>query len=131
MTKSETGSVITRNRFSISQSTHDFAILKAIKEFFNAGYLSPKEELVNSLEKALLCKDNSFYYNSTPETILPFFGRYNLLTRKYLDFIAFNEFYLLKKNKVHLTQSGLEQMKDLAATMNSGRDEKNKSRRNN
>ena len=87
ITKSEEGVIVTRNRLSVSQSTHDYAILKAIKEFFNAGYLSPKEELVNTLDKALLCKDNSFYYNSSPETIIPFFDKYNLLTRKYLDYL--------------------------------------------
>jgi len=97
ITKSNDGKIVTRNRLSVSQSTHDFAILKSIKEFFNAGYLSPKEELVNSLDKALLCKDNSFYYNSSPDTLIPFFDKYDLLTRKFLDYQDFKKFYYLKK----------------------------------
>lgn len=71
------GKIVTRNRLSVSQSTHDFGILKAIKNFFNAGYLSPREELVSSLDKALLCKDSSFYYNSSPDTFIPFFENYH------------------------------------------------------
>ena len=130
ITKSINGKIVTRNRLSVSQSTHDFGILKAIKEFFNAGYLSPREELVNSLDKALLCKDSSFYYNSTPDTIIPFFDEYQLLTRKYLDFQDFKLFYSLKKNKTHLTESGFEQMKTLAMKMNSGRDDISNSKRN-
>ena len=65
ITKSTLGKIVTRSRLSVSQSTHDYAILKALKEFFNAGNTSPKETSVNTLEKALLCKDSSFYYNSS------------------------------------------------------------------
>lgn len=129
ITKSDTGKIVTRNRLSISQSTHDYSVLKAIYKFFNAGYLDPKEESIDSLEKAKLCKDNSFYYNSTPETFIPFFDRYPMLTRKYLDFLDFNKFYLLKKDKAYLTDKGFEEMQNIALNMNSGRDDITKTRR--
>lgn len=122
ITKSKTGQIVTRNRISISQSTHDYAVLNGIKEFFNAGYLNPKKDNIDNLEKAKLCQDNSFYYNSTPETFFPFFENYSLFTRKYLDYIDFKKFYFLKKNKVHLTEQGYNEMKSLADKMNSGRD---------
>jgi len=130
LTKSDkTGKISIRNRLSISQSTHDFAVLKAIKDFFNAGYLSPKAEDINSLDLAKLSQDNSFYYNSTPSTFIPFFDKYPLYTRKQLDYQDFIKFYQLKKNKVHLTDTGFEIMDNLCRNMNSGRDNTEKSRR--
>lgn len=129
ITKSVIGKIVTRNRLSVSQSTHDYAVLKAIKDFFNAGNLNPKEESIDSLDKAKLCQDNSFYYNSIPETFLPFFDKYPLLTRKHLDYLDFKTFCFLKKDKYHLTEKGFDIMSDLALNMNSGRDGVNKSRR--
>lgn len=123
ITKSElTNKIVTRNRLSVSQSSHDYSILKAIKDFFNAGYLDPREENINSLEKAKLCKDSSFYYNSSPESFIPFFDQYPMYTRKYLDYQDFKRFYLLKKDKQHLTEKGFEEMSFIAVNMNSGRD---------
>ncbi|KAG0122974.1 intronic ORF at intron 2 of large subunit ribosomal RNA protein, partial [Tuber indicum] len=130
LTKSDkTNKISIRNRLSISQSTHDFAVLKAIKEFFNAGYLNPKAEDINSLDLAKLSQDNSFYYNSMPETFIPFFDKYPLYSRKQLDYQDFLKFYQLKKNKAHLTDTGFKIMDNLCRNMNSGRDNIEKSRR--
>lgn len=120
--KNETGKVITRNRLSISQSSHDFAVLKALKIFFNAGYLNPKIENIDTLEKAKICKDSSFYYNSTPETFIDFFEKYPMFTRKLLDYQDFKIFYSLKKNRAYLTNKGFEEMYNIAINANSGRD---------
>ena len=121
--------IVTRSRLSISQSTHDVFVLQHIKNFFKAGYLSPKETEIDTLEKAKTCKDSSFYYNSTPETFIPFFDNYTLLTRKLLDFIDFKQFYQFKKEKYYLTEQGFEEMSNLSSKMNSGRDDINKSRK--
>lgn len=130
ITKSKVSSkIITRNRLSISQSTHDYAILKAIKEYFNTGNLQPVAKIIDSLEKAKLCKDSSFYYNSSPETFILFFDKYPMLTRKYLDFQDFKRFYQLKKEKQYLTEEGFNKMLSIALNMNSGRDSLTKTRR--
>lgn len=129
ITKSATGKVVTRNRLSVSQSTHDYAVLKAIKTFFEAGYLNPKEDSMDSLEKAKANQDNSFYYNSTPETFIPFVDKYPLLTRKHLDYMDFKKFNYLKNIKFHLTEEGFKYMNFLSMNMNSGRDDINKSRK--
>lgn len=129
ITKSDTGKIVTRARLSVSQSTHDYEVLRQIKNFFNKGNLQPREENINSLEKAKLCQDNSFYYNSNPETFIPFFEEYPMLTRKQLDFLDFKLFYNLKKEKMYLTEKGFDNMKSLALNMNSGRDQLENSRR--
>nr|YP_009710763.1 LAGLIDADG endonuclease type 1 [Amanita thiersii]QFZ98712.1 LAGLIDADG endonuclease type 1 [Amanita thiersii] len=130
ITKSEvTSKIVTRNRLSISQSTHDYEILKAIKEYFNVGNLQPVLKNIDCLEKAKLCKDRSFYYNSSPETFIPFFEEYPMLTRKYLDFQDFKRFYQLKKEKQYLTEEGFNKMFSIALNMNSGRDSLTNTRR--
>jgi len=121
--------IVTRSRLSISQSTHDVFILQHIKNFFKAGYLDPKETEIDTLDKAKICRDSSFYYNSTPESFMSFFEDYTLLTRKLLDFIDFKQFYLFKKEKYYLTEKGFEEMLSLSSRMNSGRDDINKSRK--
>lgn len=130
ISKSElTSKIITRNRLSISQSTHDYSVLKAIKEFFKAGNLQPRAEEIDSVEKAKLCNNSSFYYNSSPETFISFFEEYPMYTRKYLDFQDFKKFYLLKKDKVYLTEKGFKDMTFIALNMNSGRENIQKTRR--
>jgi len=121
--------IVTRSRLSISQSTHDVFILQHIKNFFKAGYLDPTEKEIDTLDKAKICRDSSFYYNSTPESFMSFFEDYTLLTRKLLDFIDFKQFYLFKKEKYYLTEKGFEKMLSLSSRMNSGRDDINKSRK--
>ena len=113
--------IVTRNRLSISQSSHDYTILKAIKSFFKSGYLQPKLLDIDTLDKALLCKDSSFYYNSSPDTFISFFDKHPMYTRKYLDFQEFKKFYLLKKEKNYLTDIGFEKMSLIALNMNSVR----------
>jgi LAGLIDADG endonuclease len=131
ITKSKiTNKVVTRNRLSISQSTHDYFVLVAIKEFFKAGNLNPKQEDMNSLDKAKLCNINSFYYNSSPQTIISFFDEYPMYTQKYLDYLDFKNFYQLKKDKVYITDKGFEEMLNVALNMNSGRLDLSKTRRN-
>lgn len=131
ITKSDktTGKIVTRNRLSISQSSHDFPVLKAIKDFFNKGYTSPKAEDMNCLDKAKLHSDKSFYYNSMPETIIPFFDKYPMYTRKQLDYLDFKGFYLLKENKAYLSNAGFEEMRNICNNMNSGRDSPDKKRK--
>jgi len=129
ITKSDkTGKIVTRNRLSISQSSHDFPVIKAIKDFFNKGYTSPKAEDMDCLDK-VKHSDKSFYYNSMPETIIPFFDKYPMYTRKQLDYQDFKKFHLLKKNKAYLSDTGFEEMRNICENMNSGRDSPEKKRK--
>ena len=79
--------LVTRTRLSLSQSSHYFKVLSAIKNFFGSGFLYPNEKFFLSLYKAKLYSDNSFYYNFSPQTFVEFFDNYPMLTRKYLDYL--------------------------------------------
>lgn len=52
---------------------------------------------------------------------MEFFEKYPMYTRKYLDFLDFKIFYLLKKEKQYLNPKGFEKMFLLAKNMNSSR----------
>lgn len=59
--------------------------------------------------------------NNISEKILPFFNKYPLQGAKYLDFKSFSLVIFILKNKGHLTQKGLDQLKSIAYSMNSRR----------
>ena len=83
--------------------------------------LYPKEEYLNSLDKAKLCQDSSFYYNSTPETILPFFDKYPIQGIKSLDFEDFKKVCLIVKSKKHLTPDGIKTILEIKSNMTKNR----------
>jgi hypothetical protein len=53
--------------------------------------------------------------------IIPFFEKYPILGVKCLDFKDFCKASELIKNKAHLTNLGLDQIKEIKAAMNRGR----------
>lgn len=60
-------------------------------------------------------------FSDLDEKIIPFLKKYQIEGVKSKDFIDFCEIALLMKNKVHLTQDGLEQIRKIKAGMNTGR----------
>jgi len=55
------------------------------------------------------------------EKILPFFQKYPIIGVKRLDYLDWCKIAELMKNKVHLTEEGLEQIRTIKAGMNKGR----------
>jgi LAGLIDADG endonuclease len=53
--------------------------------------------------------------------VIPFFEKYPMYGAKNLDFLSFCKGISIIKNKGHLTQQGLDQLKDLAYSMNTYR----------
>lgn len=60
-------------------------------------------------------------FDDIENQILPFFKKYPILGGKYKDFSDFSKVAELMKEKKHLTQSGLEQIRQIKAGMNTGR----------
>lgn len=48
------------------------------------------------------------------------FGKYPLLTKKYADYILFQQILDLFNRKAHLTEQGLQQVVNLRASLNRG-----------
>ena len=60
-------------------------------------------------------------FDDIENEIIPFFKKYPILGVKYKDFSDFSKVAELMKEKKHLTQSGLEQIRQIKAGMNTGR----------
>lgn len=99
--------------FRITQHSRDIGLMNTIAEFFGCGRIEKRNTeacdfTVNSL-KAFELK------------IIPFFSTYTLQGSKYLDFKDFNKVVNIMKIKGHLTDQGLNTIKNIKAGMNTGR----------
>lgn len=84
-------------------------------EYFDCGNLY----FGKTKEAADYCVEKS---SDLTEKILPFFNKYPILGVKYQDFEDFCRVVSLMKEKKHLTQSGLDEILEIKARMNQGRD---------
>lgn len=64
----------------------------------------------------IICK-----FKEIEEKLIPFFNKYPLQSSKILEFIDFCKVALLMKNKVHLTEQGMKEIKQIKSGMNTGR----------
>jgi len=98
--------------FSISQKDHSQGILKDIKKYFGCGVVSSPSKRNKVVE---------FYVKNFEDILLkiiPHFEAHPLITSKALNFESFKEAVL---SGGHLTTEGFNKIKDLKATMNTGR----------
>jgi hypothetical protein len=70
----------------IAQNSHDVAILLAIKNFFNSGYIKPKYDFYDISECMKSRILNRFVLRET-KSIIDFVDQYPMLTRKHLDYL--------------------------------------------
>jgi hypothetical protein len=70
----------------IAQNSHDIAILLAIKNFFNGGYIKPKYNFYDLSECMKSRSINRYIFRDT-KTIIDFLNEYPMLTRKQLDYL--------------------------------------------
>jgi hypothetical protein len=103
------------------KSSHDVAVLLAIKFRFNGGYLKPKYSVNDIFE----CKNsrsvNRDIFRDTKK-IIQFMDQHPMLTRKNLDYLDWKKIVELKTNGAHNTFEGLELMKQIKSKMNYSRD---------
>lgn len=105
----------------IKQSSHDVAILYAIRNFFQCGFLKPKVNIRDI--KAVLDsphKTMAFWIRNY-ELICKFFDQFSLYTIKRFDYYDWKKLICLKKEKAHLTKDGLNIMKNIKNNMNASR----------
>jgi len=97
----------------LTQHIRDEKLFEYFKNYFDCG----------KTQKGL----DSIYFSVTKfkdleEKIIPFFQKYPLLGSKSQEYLDFIRIYLLVKNKSHLTELGLNQIKEIKSGMNRGRD---------
>jgi len=100
-------------RFSITQHARDIELIKNIITYLNCGLIQSN---LDSTKKVAVSK-----FSDITEKIIPFFDKYPLKGTKAKDYSDFNKVANLIENKIHLTQSGLDEIDRIKARMNSGR----------
>lgn len=101
-------------RFQITQHIRDRLLLSNIRNFLDCGHLHEGEN-VKFLDIVV------HKLSDIQDKIIPFFIKYPILGVKYLDFSDFSKIADLMKDKSHLNQEGLDQIRKIKAGMNKGR----------
>lgn len=101
-------------RFQITQHTRDRFLLTNIINYLGCGHLHGSEnfQFLNFVVHKL---------SDIFEKIVPFFVKYPILGVKSNDFSDFIQVAELMKEKSHLNQEGLDQIRKIKAGMNKGR----------
>jgi len=100
-------------RFQITQQDRDKNLMEKIKNYFNCGYLSERGDIID------------FHVTKIDDIlniIIPFFEKYPILGVKLDNYKDFCKIAKLIKNKEHLTEKGLEEIKLIKSKMNTLRD---------
>ena len=98
--------------FTVVQHRRDIQLLHALKEFFGCGVVR-----TNHAERMAYRVRSLDHLN---ERIVPFFELHPLKSRKRVDFIKFRKILQLMTMGEHLTKQGIEKIREIAFTMNTG-----------
>ena len=97
--------------FTVVQHQVDEQVLYGLKAYFGCG-------VVRKNHGTRLCYRVRGQENLR-EKIIPFFEKHQLKTRKRVDFQKFRKVILMMEKGDHLSQDGLEKIRQIKATMNS------------
>ena len=102
--------------FVLTQGAKSLKTLEAIQKFFGCGRIYENKRYDNHTENLYryCVRDKS----DLLENVIPFFEKNKLMTAKSEDFASFKQVLQLIKEKKHLTETGFEQIKQIASTMN-------------
>ena len=105
--------------FVITQGEKSLRALKMVQSFFGIGNIFVNRRHDNH-------RENLYRYcvrsvQDLDEIIVPFFSNYPLKSAKSADFEKFKLCLMLIKNKQHLIDSGLEEIRTIKSTMNKGK----------
>ena len=99
--------------FTVVQHERDVQLLYALKRFFGCGVVrrNHADRMVYRVRSAEHLRTH----------IVPFFEKHPLKSKKRLDFLKFRKILLMMERNEHLTQEGIEKIRTIASTMNTGR----------
>ena len=120
----KTGSGITGFRvkleFKVVQKSHSENVLVNLQNYFSCG------SVVIDNRKTNTKKYHVTSLSDILNIIIPHFDAYPCLTSKFLNFENWKTIALLLKNKEHLTVEGLQKIREISSSMNTGRNFKEK-----
>jgi hypothetical protein len=98
--------------FTVVQHQRDIQLLHALKQFFGCGVVRR-----NHAERMAYRVRSLDHLN---EKIIPFFEGHPLKSKKRVDFSKFRRVLQLMSKRGHLASAGIEEIRALAKTMNTG-----------
>jgi len=98
--------------FKVSQHIRDELIIRSLIEYFDCGNIYKDKDMVTYRVQKFSDIDNK---------IMPFFSKHRIGGVKYLDYLDWCKAVELVKNKDHLTEGGLAQLRNIKAVMNLAR----------
>jgi LAGLIDADG endonuclease len=98
--------------FTVVQHERDVQLLHALKQFFGCGVVR-----TNHAERMAYRVRSLDHLN---DRILPFFEQHPLKSKKRIDFSKFRSVLQLMARGEHLTPVGIDKIRAIAATMNTG-----------
>ena len=102
--------------FVVTQGAKSLNVLERLQSFFECGKIYENRRADNHRENLYRYCVRSL--SDIQEKIIPFFEQYELLTAKQQDFLTFCKVVNAMKDRSHLSEEGLQGIRDLAATMN-------------
>ncbi|HAY12661.1 TPA: endonuclease [Candidatus Falkowbacteria bacterium] len=102
--------------FVVSQGEKSRTALQKIERYFECGYINLNTRRDNHHEQMLKYCVRSIH--DLDEKIIPFFERNKLKTSKKNDFQVFKKVIKLMIKRKHLSEKGLERVRNLLQTMN-------------
>lgn len=100
--------------FKVTQHVRDIEVMQGLVNFLNCGNVAPRPD-------KCAVDFQVFKFSDIIEKVIPFFKEYPLQGAKSKDFADFCKIAELMKNKAHLTEEGLNQIRLIKAGMNRGR----------
>lgn len=98
--------------FQLTQHTRDEQLMRSLIEYFDCGNLyKDREAFEYRVEK----------FSDIENKIIPFFSKNRIHGVKFLDYLDWCKAAEFIKNKAHLTEEGLDQIRKIKAGMNKGR----------
>lgn len=94
--------------FVVTQHVRDIQVLHALKHYFQCG--------VVRYEKPTICCYRVRKLQDLSNKILPFFEQHSLKTKKNIEFRKFRQVVLMMKQNLHLTQKGLDEIRDIVSS---------------
>ncbi len=98
--------------FTVVQHERDVQLLHALKQFFGCGVVRTNHG------SRMAYRVRSLDHLS--QRIIPFFEQHPLKSKKRIDFAKFRQVLQLMNDGKHLKREGIEEIRAIAATMNTG-----------
>jgi len=109
-------------RFSIGQHIRDELLLRSFIEFLGCGNVSNKHSISLQSRSEYITEFRVEKFLDIYVKVIPFFERYPIIGQKSLDFQDFCKVANLMKEKAHLTDEGINEIRKIKAGMNRARD---------